>query len=57
MKIASPQVIISMPAENYQDAFSTIFGEIEFKKRNNKPLTSVEDFNIGYAKGEVFSYI
>ena len=27
-----PQVIISMPAQSYQDAFSTIFNELEFKK-------------------------
>ena len=27
-----PQVIISMPAQSYQDAFSTIFNEVEFKK-------------------------
>lgn len=27
-----PQVIISMPARSYQDAFSSIFKEVEFKK-------------------------
>lgn len=38
-----PQVIISMPAENYQDAFSTIFGEIEFKKEitNHSPVSKI----------------
>lgn len=32
-----------MPAENYQDAFSTIFGEIEFKKEitNHSPVSKI----------------
>lgn len=38
-----PQVIISMPAENYQDAFSTIFGDIEFKKEitQHSPVSKI----------------
>ncbi|XBS69172.1 DEAD/DEAH box helicase [Acerihabitans sp. KWT182] len=30
-----PQIIISMPSSNYQNSFSTIFKDVEFKKRNN----------------------
>jgi hypothetical protein len=38
-----PQIIISMPAENYQNAFSTIFGDIEFKKEitQHSPVSKI----------------
>jgi hypothetical protein len=31
-----PQIIISMPSDSYQDSFSTIFKEVEFKKQITK---------------------
>jgi len=38
-----PQIIISMPAENYQDAFSTIFRDVEFKKEitQHSPVSKI----------------
>lgn len=38
-----PQVIISMPSPNYQDSFSTIFKDVEFKKEitESSPVSKI----------------
>lgn len=40
---SSPQIIISMPSASYQDSFSTIFRDVEFKKEitNHSPVSKV----------------